>query len=350
MRVLFTYFSRILALRILAVLLAFVALLVMMDLIDSMEDVLARRGSPADVFVFVGYRLPTIFERLIPLSVLIGTTLGMLALAMHSELVAMRAAGMSQLRIAALGIPLCLAIVLGHFLLADRIAPRSERAFIEWWEPLARLGGTHWLRGEDHVVRIGTISADARMLESVTVFTRDTDGRLVGELRAGSAAYDGTGWQLRDVFDLSLGPEGPLRHDAALRPWPDGPRPEVIMDLVSGPDQLSNGALGKILSVDWTSGAEPSVYRTALARRVVAPLTSLVMMLIAVSAIRGQGRTGGPQLGAALALALGLTFMVLDGIFAALGRAGVLSPSIAAWTPLLVFSAIAGILLVRLRG
>ncbi|MFV0301471.1 MAG: LPS export ABC transporter permease LptG [Paracoccus sp. (in: a-proteobacteria)] len=350
MRVLFTYFSRILVVRILAVLLSFVALLVMMDLIDSMEEVLARRGSTADVFVFVGYRLPTIAERLIPLSVLIGTTLGMLALAMHSELVALRAAGLSQLRIAALGIPVCLMIVLGHFLLADRVAPRSEQAFVEWWEPLARLGGTHWLKGETNVVRIGAISKDARRLDDVTLFQRDATGRLTAQVSAGSASFGESGWQLQDVSELSLGASGPARQDSALQPWPDGPRPEVILDLVSGPEQLSTGALGKILAVSWSSTAEPSVYRTELARRAVAPLTSLVMMLIAVSAIRGQGRSGGPQRGAALALALGLTFMVLDGIFASLGRAGVLAPAIAAWTPLLIFAAIAGVLLLRLKG
>ena len=349
MSILRRYFGRALALRILAVLLSFVALLVMMDLIDNIDEILERRGHVADIFVFVGYRLPTIIERLIPLSVLIGSTLAILSFAMHGELVVLGAAGMSPLRIAALGLPVCLMVALGHLVLADRIAPASEKAFIEWWEPLTRLGGTHWLRGEQSVVRIGGISGNATALMDLTLFERDAAGRLVAQVDAGSATFADGHWQLHDVREFVLGAARTTVQDAAARPWPDGPDPEVILDLVFGPDQLSNGALERILSVAWSSSAESSVYRTELARRAVAPLTSLVMMLIAASMIRGLSRSGGPQLGAALALAIGLTFLVADGIFASLGRAGALEPMLAACAPIVVFAAIPAFFLLRFK-
>ncbi len=350
MSVLLAYFNRILAIRITSVLLSLVALLVMMDLIDSIEDVLARRESTADIAVFVAYRLPTIIERLIPLSVLIGSMLGIFSLATHSELITLRASGVSPLRIASLGIPVCLLVVLGHFLLADRIAPRSEQAFIEWWESSGEPGGTHWLRNEDDIVRIDEISKDATRLGALTLFERDTTGHLITQKNAGAASFADGRWQLQDVEVLTFTPTGPDQQITDTLPWPDGPEPEVILDLVSGPDQLSKGALEKLLSVAWSSSAEPSVYRTELARRSVAPLASLVMMLIAASTIRGQSRSGGPQLGAALTLVIGLTFLVVDGIFASLGRAGLLEPAIAVWTPILVFSAIVAFLLMRLKG
>ena len=56
MRLLFTYFGKVLGIRILSVLLAFVALLVLMDLIDNIEDILERRGDLIDVALFIGYR------------------------------------------------------------------------------------------------------------------------------------------------------------------------------------------------------------------------------------------------------------------------------------------------------
>ena len=350
MRRLHRYFGRTLAIRILSVLLSFVALLVMMDLIDNIDEILERRGHVADIFVFVGYRLPTIAERLIPLSVLIGSTLAILSLAMHGELVVLAAARMSPLRMAALGLPVCLMVVLGHLVLADRIAPATEKAFIEWWEPLTRLGGTHWLRGEHSVVRIGDISMDGTELGDLSLFERDAAGGLVAQVDAGSASFAGGVWQLHDVREFALGAGGTAVQDAATHPWPDGPDPEVILDLVFGPDQLSNGALERVLSVAWSSSAESSVYRTELARRAAGPLTSLVMMLIAASTIRGLSRSGGPQLGAALSLAIGLTFLVVDGIFASLGRAGALEPAIAAWAPIAIFAAIASFLLLRLKG
>ncbi len=350
MRVLTGYVGRIVAFRIVAVLLAFVALLVLMDMIDSVENVLDRRGQVTDIFYFVGYRLPTIVERLIPLSVLIGTTMGLLALATNSELIILRSSGLSPIRIAVLCIPVCLAVVFGHFLLADRVAPASEKAFISWWEPLVSRTSTQWFRGNDSIVRIGGISNNAAALTDVTIFYRDQEGRIDKRINAKAAIFAAAKWTLSDVTDITVSGNAVNQTEKSVENWPDGPDPTIILDLVAGPDQLSNGALEQILSVAWSSSAEPSVYRTALARRSVAPLTSLVMMLLAVSTIRGQIRSGGPQMGAALALVLGLTFLVVDGMFASLGRAGVIAPLFAAWVPILSFTGLAGILLLRLRG
>lgn len=347
MRVLITYFGRVLGTRILSVLLAFVALLVLMDLIDNIEDILERRGSVADVVLFAGYRMPTIVERLIPLSVLIGSTMGILALATHSELIVLRATGLSPLRIAALGIPACLMVVLAHFILADRVAPYSQQAFIEWWEPLLNRGGTQWLRGEDSLVRISEISKDGQTLLGLSFFERDETGRLTARLTATTAKFEGSAWQLYDATETVLSKTGPEIIQSTAKPWLNGPAPQVILDLIARPEQLSKGTLGKVLSVSWSSTADPSVYSTELARRSVGPLTSLVMMLIAASTIRGQNRSGGPQLGAAIALSLGLTFLVVDGMFASLGKAGVLDPTVAAWTPLFIFTGISGFFLFR---
>ena len=96
-------------------------------------------------------------------------------------------------------------VVLGHLVLADRIAPATEKAFIEWWEPLTRLGGTHWLRGEQSVVRIGGISGNATALMDLTLFERDAAGRLVAQVDAGSATFADGHWQLHDVREFVLG-------------------------------------------------------------------------------------------------------------------------------------------------
>ncbi|MDA9865270.1 LPS export ABC transporter permease LptG [bacterium] len=347
MRILVTYFGKFLGVRILSVLLAFVALLVLMDMIDNIEGILERRGNLTDILLFVGYRIPTIVERLIPLSVLIGSTMGVLALATRSELTVLRATGVSPLRIAALGIPACLVVVLGHFILAAYVAPTSQTAFIQWWKPLLNRDAPQWLRGDENLVRINEISQDGRTLVGLNFFERDAAGRLITRMTATTATFEDGGWQLYDASETILSNTGSETLPTTVKPWPEGPDPQVILDLIALPEQLTRGTLGKVLSVAWSSSADPSVYRTELARRSVGPLTSLVMMLIAASAIRGQSRSGGPQAGAAIAIALGLTFLVVDGIFVSLGKAGVLAPTVAAWTPLIIFALVSGFFLYR---
>ena len=347
MRILAFYFGRFLGVRILAILFALSALLVLMDIIENIEDVLERRGSIADVFLFVSYRLPTIVESVIPVSVLIGSVLGILALSMHSELTALRAAGVSQLKVAALGLPFCLLVVLGHYVLADRIAPSSEKAFVEWWEPLIKRSGVLWLRGDENIVKIGSISRDGTLLAAVTIFSNDASGELAAKFNASTATYANDGWTLYDVVKITVGQPGTTVEELAELEWPGGPKPEVVLDLVSSPEQLTKGKLTSIISTPWSSTVEQPVYMTELARRSVVPLTSLVMMLLAAAAIRGQSRAAGPQIGAAISIALGLTFLIVDGLSAALGRAGLVAPELAAWTPLVLFAGAAGFFLLR---
>lgn len=347
MRLLGIYFAKIIGGRILAVLLAFVALLVLMDLIDSIEGILERRGSLIDIALFVGYRLPTIVERLIPISVLMGCTMGILTLATRSELIILRATGVSPFRIAALGLPVCLTVVLGHLFLAGSVAPYSQQAFIDWWKPLNNIGATQWLKGDDNLVRIEEISRDGTTLEGLSFFERDSEGYLIARLTVETAKFEGAEWQLYDASEIVLTNAGSEIVSTAVRPWPEGPDPQTILDLIARPEQLTKSTLGRVLSVAWSSSADPAIYSTELARRSVGPLTSLVMMLIAASMVRGQNRSGGPQMGAAIAIGLGLTFLVVDGIFASLGKAGVLAPTLAAWTPLIMFAVISGLLLFR---
>ncbi|MGD9293942.1 MAG: LptF/LptG family permease, partial [Roseobacter sp.] len=333
MKTLTVYFSKVLAVRIVAVLCSLVALLVLMDLIDNVEKVLERRGSPADIAIFAGYRLPTIIERLIPLSVLVGSTMGVLALATRSELVVLRATGVSPFRIVALGLPVCLTVVGAHFLVADRIAPASERAFVEWWEPSSSKYRRLWLRGEDGLVRIGSISADATVLTNLDLFERDAAGVMISRTSAKSARYEDGRWRLFEVVEIPIRPAGTATPGATGQMWINGPSPQVLLDLVAGPEQLSNTTLEQIMTVSWSSSADPSVYGTELARRSAGPLASLAMMLIVASTVRGLNRSGGPQIGALVGLAVGLTFLIVDGIFGSLGRAGLIAPMVAAWTP-----------------
>ena len=347
MIILISYFGHVLGTRILSVLLAFVALLVLMDLIDNIEDILERRGNVADVILFATYRIPTIVERLIPLSVLIGSTMGILALATHSELIILRATGMSAIKVVTLMAPICLLIISIHFFLADRIAPYSQQAFIDWWEPLLNRGGIQWLRSDGSLVRISEVSQDGRTLLGLSFFERDESGRLLGRITAAAAEFKGGNWQLYDTKETVLSKTGPEIIQMPTKAWLNGPYPQIILNLIARPEQLSKNTLGQILSVAWSSTADPSVYSTELIRRSVGPLTSLVMMLIAASTIRGQNRSGGPQLGAAVALGLGLTFLVVDGMFSALGKAAVLTPFVAAWTPLAVFVGLSTFFLFR---
>ncbi|MEM7710020.1 MAG: LptF/LptG family permease [Pseudomonadota bacterium] len=341
------YLSRLMLVRILGVALVLAALLQIMDLIDNVGDVLDRRGSIADLVVYSGYRLPSILESTIPISVLLGTIAVFLALAGRSELDALRSGGVSQGRVILLCLPICLVFAGLHFVLVDRWVPASQQAFFEWWEGPVNTGDLLWLRGADSIVSVAATSADGRDLTDVSIYHRDANGQLRARIDAETARHDGTGWILSDVeetrFDVGAGTD--LRTHDTL-PWPGGPEPLTVGMLQQPPERLSANLMTGLLSESWTGATETASYRTELANRYAAPLASLVMLLLASPAMRREGRSSAALIGGLAGLALGLGFVVCAGILTALGRAGLVVPHLAAWLPVLSFAAI-GLFLLR---
>ena len=106
-RTLTRYLARTFVTRILAVLVMLVLVLMMLDLLSNSADILAHPGNgEAELLRYVGLRVPQLVARFLPYSVLLATIITLATFNQNSEVVAMKAAGLSAHQILA---PLLLA-------------------------------------------------------------------------------------------------------------------------------------------------------------------------------------------------------------------------------------------------
>ena len=104
------YVGRTFLVRTIAVLFALVLVLQTLDLLGESGKILAVAGNgDSDVWRYVGMRMPQIVETFLPFSVLLATILTLATLNQNSEVIAMKAAGMSAHQVLA---PLFLAAFL----------------------------------------------------------------------------------------------------------------------------------------------------------------------------------------------------------------------------------------------
>ena len=158
------YVGRLFLVRSFSILFALVLILQTLDLLGESGKILAVAGnSDSDVWRYVGLRLPQIIETFLPFSVLLGTILTLITLNQNSEVIAMKAAGMSAHQVLA---PLFLAAFAGggiSFTFNERIVTRdrgAQRLAKVSYAEVPKDSGVRnniWVRTGDNLINAATV-------------------------------------------------------------------------------------------------------------------------------------------------------------------------------------------------
>ncbi len=294
-------------------------------------------------------KTPMMLAELMPVIALLGSSMLLLELSMHHEIVAMRAAGLGLGCI--LPPLLTLAMLAGalEFALQEWVTPTTnqrldvmERVYVH--HKAAREHGVQWLRDGSRMFRLTPL--DQRYF-SVMMLETDARGRWLQRMDAKRAHYAHGYWQLQDV-DISQPDEKEgmiLHHKASVR-LPSSASPDAAEPPRASHMQFFE--LADYVRLLAASGMKNSGYVYALHRKLAAPLGALIMVLLAAALCMNMGaRLAARSMGIAATIALGLLFYALGNVMAMLAGSERLPPAFAAWMPLLFFGGLAVFLLMH---
>lgn len=326
----------------LALLAVLTGIMQLLELLDVMTDVLDRELGVPGVLRYALLRLPSEMLVGLPLAVLLGGMAAFYAMARTREITAMRSSGVSIRRIMLWLLPVPLLFGILQMALSQTIAPWAESHLKVWWDASAPEEGAppRWVHTSAGPVSFERSSADGRVLEGLRIYSRDDDGGLLTTRTIAEAAvWSGDQWLLDSVQDLNINTGLSARVREAQRPWRANLRPEDIIQLDVAQPRLSSIMLADVIAGERVSGQPLSYYQTVLLRSFTAPLGLFIMLLLAVSpALTMERGGGGGRL--LIALALGLGFLLCDGIMAALGTGGRVPPLVAVLVAPVTFATI----------
>ncbi|MGZ8997892.1 MAG: LptF/LptG family permease, partial [Allosphingosinicella sp.] len=207
------YMARLFLVRTLVVLAALVLILLTLDLLGESGKILRVEGNgDAQLWHYASLRLPQLIARFLPFSVLLGTLITLAALNQHSEIVSMKAAGISAHQIIAPLILASLVIAALSFAFNERVVTRASAALDAWtnveYGPVPRDTGilrNVWVRyGDDLVLarevksRSGNQGVGDVRLSDVTIYDRDGE-TLSSIVQARTGHREGDGWRLDGI-------------------------------------------------------------------------------------------------------------------------------------------------------
>jgi lipopolysaccharide export system permease protein len=348
------YMARIFLVRFLAVLAALVIVLMALDLLGESGDILAYPGNgDAQLWLYVTLRTPQIIARFLPFASLLATLITFVTLNQNSEIISMKAAGISAHQILAPLVVASLGVALVSFTFNERVVARATATLSAWqgadYGPIPRDRGVVpnvWVReGDDliHAVAVRGRGVQAQLL-NVTIYDRD-GGRLISIVKGARAVQVAGLWRLTSAsrFDVQKGVTAQLpSFDFAKGVTADrftlsnvDPASKSIVQLRSAIADLE------------AAGRPTGPLRAGLWHKLSGPLSAVLMPLLAAVAAFGLARSGHLFIRAVIGMALGFAYFVADNFALAMGNLGAYPPFLAAWAPFLLFLLIGETVLIR---
>jgi lipopolysaccharide export system permease protein len=353
MRIVDRYIGRAIWVNILLALLVLGGMDSLFAFIAELED-LSPTYRPTDAAIFAFATFPRRCYEFIAVSSLMGTLLALGTMASSSELTVMRAAGVSLARIVLASlIPVTifalLALLLGQFVIppAEQYG-RAHRAAQQGDGTMLKVKQGNWHRDGDDIIHISAIARDGT-LHGVRRFTF-ADG---GELRAMSHAQlaqreEGT-WILQQNRATQLHDEGVLVHEKPQLPWASQLTPEMIELVISRPEFLSISRLYAYSGFLEEQGLDNRSYALAFWKKILQPVATAIMVLLAVSFIFGPLRSVTVGLRIMVGLIIGLLFHYLQDFMVHASTVFDVPPWFATLMPISVFLGVGIILIRRVR-
>lgn len=277
------------------VLLVILALDVISALVDQLGDMRAEYNF-VEVMIYVGLTIPRRINEYIPFSSLVGCLIGLGMLAGNSELVVMRAAGVSVSKISwAVLRPVLLFIALGLFL-GEFVTPYTEqlaesRREVALGRHQALEAKGVWNKDGQEYVHANTVLPGGEM-RGLSRYQFDQDGKLERSSFSEKARFSGEFWVEENGDEVVFDPSGERIEQFHFieRDWRTNLSPSLLKLLVLSPENLSISSLNQYIRYLRQQGLNADKYRLAFWQKIMQPLATASLVLIAISFIFGPLR------------------------------------------------------------
>jgi LPS export ABC transporter permease LptF/LPS export ABC transporter permease LptG len=312
---------------------------------------------------FLWWSTPQFLAYIIALAVLISALVTIGILTKNSELIVMRACGVSLYR-TVMPLVACAALASAVlFLMEERVLATANRRADEL-RHLIRGGSPQtfdvlnrkWVVGRGgEIYHYQFFNPRTRELNGVSRFDFDADsGQLAVRTYAARALFASgddaptTGaWTLSGGWRRTFSADRDAFETFAERSGTMEPA-EYFMTEIPEPRRMNHTQLKTYIQDLQQSGYDVREHEVELHRKTAFPLVTLVMTCIAIPFAVTTGRRGA-MYGIGIGIALALVYWTMISVFAALGASGVMSPLMAAWAPNLLFGAAGLALLLTVR-
>ncbi|MCW7547164.1 LPS export ABC transporter permease LptG [Photorhabdus sp. P32] len=349
------YIGRTILQTILMTLFMLVSLSGIIKFVDQLRKVGQGEYTTISAGLYALLSVPKDIQIFFPMAALLGALLGLGTLATRSELVVMQASGFTRMQIAGSVMKTAIPLVILTMVIGEWVAPQGEQ-MARNYRAQKMLGGSlvsttkgMWAKDGDDFIYIQRIVSDTE-IKGVNIYHFSDDKKLLSVKYAASAVYDEDSdlWKLSQVEESDLTDSKKITGSQRLSAdWKILLTPEQLNVVALEPEALSISGLYQYIKYLKQSEQESGRYQLNMWKKIFAPLSVAVMMLMALSFIFGPLRSVPMGVRIVTGISFGFLFYVLNEIFGPLSLVYNMPAVLAALLPSLLFLTVSIYLLLK---
>jgi lipopolysaccharide export system permease protein len=303
---------------------------------------------------FVLLQMPYQVYLFFPMASLLGCLIGLSVMANHSELIVMRAAGMSIGQITWAVLKASIVVIILITTMGETVVPLMSHYSIDY-KTAALSGGQAlrtaqgvWLRYGNDFISIGLI-LPGNVLQNVSQFRFDEHHNLQLAREIREAKYVDNSWIAYDVKQTEFQIDHTKAMTIASLPWDVLVKPQILNISTSNPDEMTLHELNRYLREQKRNQQNAHNYKFAFLQRIIQPITTMVMMILAIPFVFGPLRSSTMGAKLLVGATVGFGFHIINRFFGPVSAVFQWPPELAALGPTVLFALLGLYLMRRVR-
>ncbi|MBV8801557.1 MAG: LPS export ABC transporter permease LptG [Gammaproteobacteria bacterium] len=355
MKIIQRYIAKNVMISTLLVFLVVCVLSFVINLLGELRDIGVGDYGFLQAVLHVLFLLPHTVYQLFPMLILLGGILGLGALASSHELIVMRASGLSVKSIAMAVFIAALCLIFLASLVGELVAPRAN-FLADQRKSNAETNGQAvvttsgvWIHEGNNFLHIEQVLGRDR-LEGVTRYEFDSRHQLLASYYAKSANFVNHQWILHDLVKTEIEKDKTVSREFSIATWHLTLTPNYLTVGLVEPEAMTLRKLAEYSLYLRHNNLQASSFQIEFWKRIFQPLTTLVMILLAIPFVFTAPRSMSQGKRILLAIFIGFGFYIVNAFVGEFSIVFQFPPLVAGVIPILVFAGIGGGLMWRVKG
>ncbi|MDB4155479.1 LPS export ABC transporter permease LptG [Gammaproteobacteria bacterium] len=360
--------------RVLLAMLVVISLVLSIDVVFALVEELGdseNAYTSAQALLYVLKTLPSRVFQLLPFTALGGSLIGLGVMASHNELIVIQSSGVSTWRLVWAVLKPAFVVMIAGLVLGEYIAPtlqqsaQSSKAVLRSGVQAIDAGQGSWRRIGDEFVHVNAIAPGGESLYGVSRYrltgaeleSADSKPKAVIGLAsisfAQSAQYidavEGGYWRLESVSETRFLADSVATAQRESEDWLVDLSPELLAVLLVAPDRQSISGLYNFARFFESQGLDSDRYMLSFWGKLLQPLATLALVLLAVSFVFGPLREATMGFRVFVAIGVGLLFTILQQLLEPASLLLGINPLFAVLLPIVSCAALGIVSMLRVR-